>query len=135
MSPQQEVFTMLRNAAVGVVGAESTYDFLPGNDCVYPFVFIGEQFGEDQPNKTAIFGTVSTTIHVYHNDFEKRGDVTKIMENLIQAIRGKRYAGEYAVSILGVSYQVNQEIVQTQEFLHGILEIKIHFSHTGKKGA
>ena len=71
IDPQQELYTALRNS---LKQSYDTYDgALPPAGTPYPFVYLGETtLQDDYGNKTAIFAEVSITVHVWHNNFNKR---------------------------------------------------------------
>ncbi len=48
------------------MGKENVYDgFLPPESTPYPFVYLGDAYQVDDANKSAIFGMVSLTVHVW----------------------------------------------------------------------
>lgn len=128
MSPQQEVFT---HCLVLAKGLGAAYDYIPDDGSAFPFFYIGEQFSLDQANKTAVFGQVNQTIHLFHNDRRRRGDLSKLMEDFIQSLRKDKETRSYYIHILQVNQQVIYEKVGKESMLHGIIEVRIHFQYKG----
>ena len=68
-SPQQEIFTAIRGICTKL--GYTVYDYLPPDGVAYPFVFVGEQYSNDQANKSAVFGTVNQTVHILPQRLQK----------------------------------------------------------------
>lgn len=65
MDPQQELFTAVL-VELRKRYPDQVYDtFLPPEGTPYPFVYLADNQQVDVQNKTAIFGNVSQTIHVW----------------------------------------------------------------------
>ena len=78
VDPQQELFTQIKlgTEAIGY----TVYDgFLPPEGTPYPFVYLGDFRQSDNANKSAVFGTVYATIHVWSNTPKNRGTVSKML--------------------------------------------------------
>lgn len=131
MSPQQEIFTKLRE--LGFKVTSNTFDYLPG-EAKYPFIFIGEQFSTDQVNKTAVFGYVDSTIHFYSNNPRARGTLSKLMDDYISLLRQTADTKHYNLAILSLNSRVLAENIENskEQLLHGIVEVRQHFSHKGE---
>lgn len=126
MSPQQSIFTLCRMVSSRVI--PDTYDYLPGEGTKYPFVFIGEQFAQDTRKKNVVIGSVQQTIHVYHNDYRKRGSTTKIMDDILAELRKQKKAGLYSIDLVGVSMRVVPDNTTSTPLLHGIMELNFKFN-------
>ena len=86
LDPQQELFTelLLNIRALGY----DVYDgFLPPEGTPYPFVYLGECQQTDDANKTAVFGNVYQTIHVWSNTPKNRGTVSAMLLAVKQACK------------------------------------------------
>ena len=87
MNPQQELFgavlvALRANLVCGV------YDgALPPEGTGYPFVYLGENLQSDTQNKSCLTGTVTQTIHVWHDDPTHRGDLSFIIDRIAQIVR------------------------------------------------
>ena len=79
MDPQQELFTAVL-VELRKRYPDRVYDtFLPPEGTPYPFVYLADNQQVDVQNKTAIFGNVSQTIHVWHDNPRQRGTVSQMM--------------------------------------------------------
>ena len=81
MDPQQELFTILK-IELEKLGYDVYDGYLPDNETTYPFVYLADSQLTDDINKTAVFGNVYQTIHVWHNNPKQRGTVSKILLNI-----------------------------------------------------
>ena len=80
MDPQQELFTKLLTEIKALELGYDVYDgFLPPDGTPYPFVYLADSQLIDDANKTAVFGSVHQTIHVWHNNPRQRGTVSKML--------------------------------------------------------
>ena len=126
-SPRQEIFTMCRQAAVRVLGESSVFDYLPGKETTYPFVFIGEQYGEDIRYKTVVAGDCTQTIHVYHNDPNKRGTTQNIMDHVLNEIRKMKHTRTFYIELVDTRTQMLPDNTTSTPLLHGVLELRFKF--------
>lgn len=100
-----------------------TYDYLPDHRADYPFVFIGEQFKVDTwRHKDHLNGQTQVTVHVWHNDWRRRGTVADMMAEIELAVREL-----YRFNVLGVNTQMLTDNSTGSDLLHGVLEIEIKF--------
>lgn len=128
MSPQQEIFTAVRGICVNLFGASNVFDYLPEDGTPYPFVFIGEQYSNDRPNKSAVFGTVTQTVHVYHNDYKKRGTTTSMMDAIKKEVRKLKATPHFYVKVHNIDDQVLPDNTTATPLLHGVIEIEMQFN-------
>lgn len=126
-SPRQEIFTMCRQAAVRVLGESSVFDYLPGKEARYPFVFIGEQYGEDIRYKTVVAGDCTQTIHVYHNDPGKRGSTQSMMDRVLHEIRKVKHTRTFYIELVDTRTQMLTDNTTSTPLLHGVLELRFKF--------
>lgn len=123
MSPEQKVFTKIRALCVGLFGADKVYDFLPPESVAYPFVFIGEQFAQSvNRHKDGRSKATQVTIHVWHSDMRRRGELTKMIGQIENAI-----IGEYGLTGDSITTQVIIDRTTSAPLLHGIVEPDIKF--------
>jgi hypothetical protein len=127
-SPQQEIFTAVRGTCVKLFGESNVFEYLPEDGTPYPFVFIGEQISNDQRNKSAVFGTVTQTVHVYHNDYKKRGSTTSMMMAIQEAVRALRSTDHFHLDIRNINVRVLPDTTTATPLLHGLIEIEFHFN-------
>src|SRR5690625_7786198 len=86
-APQQQFYDKLY--AISLALGYDTYHFLPERGASYPFVFIGEYFGEDEANKSNVAGEYTQFIRVY-GDKDDRSTVTDIVMSVMHEIRDIR---------------------------------------------
>lgn len=129
MDPQQELFTEILKILINLFGRENVYDgWLPGEKAAYPFVYIADSSMTDQPNKSAVFGEVTQTVHVWHDDPHKRGTVSSMMLQIKQRMRTLEKTDNFGWILTGVSQQILPDDSTNTPLLHGILELRFKFS-------
>ena len=123
MDPQQELFTELL-----VQLRKKGYDtFLPPKDTPYPFIFIADNQQVDAPNKTAVFGNVYQTIHVWHNNPKQRGMVSEMLLNIKQVCYSLKHTANFAWNVRNIEQRILSDTTTTQPLLHGILNVEFYF--------
>ena len=127
MDPQQELFTALKLAI-----QEKGYDVydggLPPENTPYPFVYLADSRQRDRPNKSAIFGTVYQTVHVWHSSPRQRGTVSGMLADIKGVARGLRYTQRFAWCVSGVEQRILADTSTKTPLLHGVLELEFQFS-------
>lgn len=132
MHPYQDIFMTCSDVARAI--HSNVFEYLPGKDAVYPFIFIGEQMGPDTANKSAVFGTCYQTIHFYGNDWKQRGTLTKLMNQYLTQIRAVTETRFLYIRLLdSVNQQLLPDTTTGINLMHGILELPINFQHKGVK--
>ena len=127
MDPQQELFTELlteiKKSGYGV------YDgFLPPDGTPYPFIYLADSQQSDDANKTAVFGNVYQTIHVWHNNPRQRGTVSKMLLAIKSVCRRLDHTENFAWNVRNVNQRILPDTTTKQPLLHGLLEIEFSFS-------
>lgn len=127
MDAQQELFTALLSQL-----KESEYDvydtFLPPENTPYPFIFLADNQQIDDQNKTAVFGDVYQTIHVWHNNPKQRGTVSKILLEIKQLCYELKNTANFAWDIRGVDQRILPDTTTAIPLLHGIIDVQFKFS-------
>lgn len=127
MDPQQELFTALLLQL-----KEKGYDvfdtFLPGEDALYPFVYLADSQQVDDTNKSAVFGNVYQTVHIWHNNPKQRGSVSEIILDVKTMCRKLEHTKNFGWNLLNVNQRVLPDTTTKQPLLHGILELEFRFS-------
>lgn len=128
MDPQQELYSRLY-LEIESKFRDCLYDgALPSDGTPYPFVYLAGNRQSDTQNKTALFGEVQQTIHVWHNNSSQRGVVSAMLFE-IKDIARKIEETENRSWIIKEMYQTIMEDKSTSHvLLHGILEITWAFS-------
>lgn len=128
IDPQQELFTLIRTGLVNKFGESMVFDgFLPPEGTPYPFIYIADSQQIDQENKSAIFGTISQTIHVWHNTPLERGRVSVILLEIKNVLRGIKGEG-YQFDVRGMDQQIISDSITSATLMHGILIADFDFS-------
>jgi len=127
MDPQQELFTKIKTL-IEALGYDTYDGFLPPDGTPYPFVYVGDSQLIDEPNKTAVFGTVNQTIHIWSNSPKKRGTVSSMLLAIKQAVRPMEHTDNFAWQIRSVTQRIIPDNTTKQPLLHGILELEFKFS-------
>lgn len=124
-SPQQEIFTAIRGICVSRIGDSNVYEVLPPDGTPYPFIYVGEQSSvDDLTNKTVVFAEVRQTVHIYHNNLKRRGDVSAVLDDLLTELRRLEATKTFRWRLTSVSNEVRVESVG-EKVLHGILDVKL----------
>lgn len=127
MDPQQELFTELLLKLKGL--GYDVYDtFLPPKDTPYPFIYLADSQQTDDPNKTAVFGNVYQTIHVWHNNPRQRGTVSKMLLDIKRACYRLEHTENFAWMIQNVNQRILPDNTTKTPLLHGLLEVEFKFS-------
>lgn len=127
MDPQQELFTELllnlRNKGYDV------YDtFLPPEDTPYPFIYLADSQQTDDPNKSAVFGSVYQTIHVWHNNPKQRGALSGILLDIKRVSYGLEHTENFAWDVRNMNQRILPDNTTKIPLLHGLLELEFKFS-------
>lgn len=127
MDPQQELFSelLLKMKELGY----DVYDtFLPPKGTPYPFIYLADSQQTDTPNKTAVFGNVSQTIHIWHNNPRQRGTVSKMLLDIKKICYKLEHTENFAWMVLDVNQRILSDNTTKTPLLHGLLEVEFKFS-------
>lgn len=125
--PQQELFTrlLLELKAKG----HDVYDgVMPPEGTPYPFIYLGDCNQTDIMNKTAVFGNVFQTIHVWSNTPRNRGTVSRILLDIKNVCRMLEHTENFAWDLRNASQRIIPDNTTKTPLLHGILEVEFKFS-------
>lgn len=125
--PQQELFSKLK-VSIQNHGYYVYDGHLPPDGTPYPFVYMGEFRQYDTQNKTGICGYVHAVIHVWHNDTERRGTVSKMMFDIKDIIRHCEYTDSYAWMVKNITQNIFSDNTTKQPLMHGVIEGDFYFS-------
>lgn len=127
MDPQQELFTELL-----IELRKTKYDvydsFLPGKGVKYPFIYVADNILVDNPNKSAVFGTVSQTINVWHNNPRQRGTVSKMLLDIKTICRKIEHTKNFNWMVTDVNQRILPDNTTNKPLIHGILTVDFLFS-------
>ena len=127
MDPQQELFTelLLRLKDLGY----DVYDtFLPPEGTPYPFIYLADSQQTDDANKTAVFGNVYQTIHVWHNNPRQRGAVSQMLLDIKKVCYRLEHTENFAWMVRNINQRVLPDNTTKTSLLHGLLEAEFKFS-------
>lgn len=127
MDPQQELFSelLLKMKELGY----DVYDtFLPPKGTPYPFIYLADSRQTDTPNKTAVFGNVSQTIHIWHNNPRQRGTVSKMLLDIKKICYKLEHTENFAWMVQDVNQRILPDNTTKTPLLHGLLEVEFKFS-------
>ena len=127
MDPQQELFTRLF-IDIKKLGYEVYDGFIPPEDTPYPFVYLADNNSVDAVNKSAVFGTVYQTIHVWSNNPKKRGTVSGMLLAIKTVSRAIEHTNNFAWDLVRVNQRILSDGTTKTPLLHGILELEFKFS-------
>lgn len=132
MSPQQELFSaVLTTLRAGLTCG--VYDgALPGEGTVYPFVYVGENIQSDAQTKSCLTGTITQTVHVWHDDPTRRGDLSDILDKVALAMR-RLPARVFSFEVKRLTTRILSDDVGEQGrggavLMHGIVNAVFEFS-------
>ena len=125
--PQQELFSKLKKDLESK--GFTVYDgFLPPEGTPYPFVYLGDSQQTDDANKSAVFGNVFQTIHVWHNNPRQRGTVSQILLEIKLSCRLIEHTDNFAWNVLNITQQILKDDTTATPLLHGVLDVEWKFS-------
>lgn len=105
------------------------YDgFLPPENTPYPFVYLGDFQQIDDENKSAVFGSVYATIHVWSNTPKQRGTVSKMLLNIKTACRQIGHTSNFAWYVRDLNQRIIPDNTTKTPLLHGVVEAGFKFS-------
>ena len=129
MDPQQELFTALLEKLRSEFGEDDVHDgFLPPEDTPYPFVYLADVRQSDSQTKSGMTGSVTQTIHVWHNDHVKRGSVSAMLLKIIKLWTGLEHTNNFGWLLTSIDTRILPDTTTKQPLLHGVIEAVFKFS-------
>ena len=127
MDPQQELFSILLRELKNT--GYDVYDgFLPPKNTPYPFIYLADSTQIDEENKSAVFGRVTQTIHVWHNSPKQRGTVSKMLLDAKSICRKLEKTNNLSWFVRDVNQRILSDNTTKQPLLHGILSVEFYFN-------
>ncbi len=127
MDAQQELFTAYK-LGIEAKGYKVFDGVLPPKDTPYPFVYMGDFRQADREHKNAVTGIVYPTIHIWHNNPQQRGTVSKMLLDIKAVCRSINRTSNFAWLIRNVNSQIIPDNTTSTPLLHGIVELEGLFS-------
>ena len=129
MDPQQELFTALLEKLRAEFGEDDVHDgFLPPEDTPYPFIYLADVMQTDSQTKSGMTGSVTQTIHVWHNDPEKRGTVSGMLLKIKKLCMELEHTDDFGWLLTGMDTRILPDTTTKRPLLHGVLEAVFKFS-------
>lgn len=125
--PQQEIFARVK-LDLKAMGYAVHDGFMPPDGTPYPFVYLGDCQQTDDANKSAVFGNVYFTIHVWSNNPKKRGTLSRILLDVKTACRKIEHTNNFAWAIRNVNQRIFPDNTTKTPLLHGVIEVEWKFS-------
>ena len=127
MDPQQELFTTLKLELEKL--GYGVYDgFLPPEDTPYPFIYLADSHLIDDANKSAVFGNVYQTVHIWHNNTKQRGTVSKMLLDIKSIARRIAKTDNFSWFIRNIDQRILADTTTETPLIHGVLELEFKFS-------
>lgn len=127
MDPQQELFTKLL-LDIRAKGYDVYDGYLPPENTPYPFVYLADSQLIDDANKSAVFGNVHQTMHVYSNTPKNRGTVSAILLSMKSVCRKIEHTTNFEWHVKNINQRILPDTTTKEPLLHGILEVEFKFS-------
>ena len=127
IDPQQEIFTAYK-LALEAKGYDVYDGALPTENTPYPFIYLGDFRESDSQLKNAVVGYVYPTIHVWHNNINQRGTVSRIILDVKKTIMGLDKTANFNWLMQALNGQIISDNTTKTPLLHGIVEATLKFS-------
>lgn len=128
MDPQQELFSALL-VSLRTQGYDVYDGAMPSENAEYPFIYLADsQQVDDFGNKTAVWGNVFQTIHVWHNEPQKRGTVSGILSHIKQIARNLTETAHFSWHIRNIDQRILADTTTARPLVHGVLELEYKFN-------
>ncbi|MFR9207030.1 MAG: hypothetical protein ACLVKR_01335 [Lachnospiraceae bacterium] len=127
IDPQQEIFIIYENT-LKQMGYDVYDGSLPPENTPYPFIYLGDFSQSDVMHKNAVTGFVYPTIHVWHNNIDQRGTVSKILFDIKKVIYQTEETTNYEWIIQSLDDRIISDTTTTTPLLHGVVEATLKFS-------
>jgi hypothetical protein len=124
---QQELFTAFKLALEAK--GYAVYDgALPPENTPYPFIYLGEFRQTDTELKNAVTGIVYPMIHVWHNNWDQRGTVSKMLLDIKMICRTLEHTANFAWLMRNINSRILADNTTKTPLLHGVVEADCVFS-------
>lgn len=127
LDPQQELFIKLKTDIESL-----EYDVfdgaLPPENTPYPFVYLDGFAQTDRILKNAVMGTVTPTIHVWHNSEKQRGTVSEMLLNIKRLCYSIDKTTSYSWLLDSLNQTIITDTTTRTPLLHGVLDLSFKFS-------
>ena len=125
--PQQEIFTAIK-LELERKGYQVFDGALPPENTPYPFIYLGDVQQIDEQNKTAVFGNVLITVHVWHNQPTKRGTMSNMLLDIKTVCRNIETTATFGWCVKNITQRILPDSTTKTPLMHGVLDIEFKFS-------
>lgn len=127
IDPQQEIFTAYKLSLEAM--GYAVYDGeLPPENTPYPFIYLGDFSQNDKMYKNAVTGTVSPTVHIWHNNTRQRGTVSAMLLDVKKVIYQTDKTKGFNWLVQSVESQIIPDNTTKTPLLHGVVTARVIFS-------
>lgn len=126
--PQQELFAKVRKDLEKRFGRIVFDGAIPSKEVGYPFIYMAGSTQTDAQNKTALFGSVTQTIHVWHNNLLQRGTFSTMLLDIKDVVRGIEKTENRSWNLVETNQTIMEDDTTAHALMHGILEFTWTFS-------
>lgn len=131
MEPQQEIFTKLK-IEIEKLGYNVYDGKLPPKGTKYPFVYLGNSTQNDViPFKNGLYANVTQVIHIWSNNVQRRGDVSKMLLDAKKVAYQLVETKTYYWRVDSVNQNILSDGTTEEPLLHGYIDFE--FKMTGLK--
>lgn len=124
---QQEIFTMLKMELENK--GYDVYDgHMPQEGTPYPFIYLGAVEENITQTKEELIGNVYQTVHVWHNDCEKRGTVSRIMRDIRKVYLKIENNCSRSALITNITERIMEDNTTGEPLMHGVSEVEFKFA-------
>ena len=127
ISPQQELYSGLLVTLRARLPCQVHDARIHDGRASFPYVYMGEARQTDTPRKGIITGTVSITIHVWHDDERRRGDLSDIMARALNVCRSVP-SDTLSFTLDTANQRILTDDTGEPVLLHGVLDVRWRFS-------
>ena len=120
--PQQIIYTAIIKT-LRAAGYDVYDGLLPSEDVPYPFIYLGETMQNDTGNKSCVFAYITQSIHVWNNDYTKRGDFSAMLLDIKTKCRTLK-SDICPIYVRNMSQQILDDTTTSQPLMHAIIDVE-----------
>lgn len=128
IDPQQELFIAIRSGIKETLGYDVYDGALPPEETPYPFVYMDNFQQTDDANKTAVFGNVYPTIHVWHDNPKRRGTVSEMLLKIKTLCRSIEKTANFTWDLRNIDQRIINDTTTKAPLMHGVIDLEYKFS-------
>lgn len=124
IDPQQSLFTALLLRLREKYNTDVYDTFLPPKGTPYPFIYLGDSTQDDDlGNKTHLLATVTQSIDIYHDDPQKRGTVSTMLNEIKAICYDVERTNGYQWAVSSINQMILPDNTTETPLLHGRLMV------------